>query len=108
LQATASSAGGVYFQWLLQKEDAQHVTLWEKNIFLYSWGAMFNFFFIVVGQPQLLSPSQFFAGYSHSTTQMVILLGALGGFSTSLLLQNLDVVAKEYANFLEVPPYRLI
>lgn len=59
---------------------------------------------ILLFEPQLLmSPSHFFAGFDRPQTLIVVLLGAIGGFTTSLLLQNLDVVAKEYANFIEVP-----
>ena len=80
LQASCASLGGIYFQWLLQREDAKSVDFWEKNLFLYAWGCLFNCMFITAMQPQLLSPSEFFRGYSWGTLP-IIGLGVLGGMS---------------------------
>jgi muramoyltetrapeptide carboxypeptidase LdcA involved in peptidoglycan recycling len=87
---------------LLQKNDTRNVTFWEKNIYMYSWGSLCNLILIAIFQPHLFSPGKYFAGYSNVATLLLLLLSALGGLSTSLLLQHLDVVAKEYANFFEV------
>ena len=101
-QAFCSSLGGIYFQWLLQKQKhARDVGLVEKNIFLYSWMTVMNFAFIALFRPNVLSLERFVLNYK-SEVMPIVIVGALGGFMTSLLLRHLDVVAKEYANSLEM------
>ncbi len=82
LQAFCSSLGGVYFQWLLQKEDAaaatKQVSLVEKNIFLYSWGVFFNLAYILVAQSNQLSMESLFLSYRNDLWTIAI-FGAVGG-----------------------------
>ncbi|KAJ1641412.1 nucleotide-sugar transporter-domain-containing protein [Pavlovales sp. CCMP2436] len=104
LQGSLSSLAGVFTQWLMQHENGRARTLgfWERGVFLYAWGAVANLLFIAFFCPAALaSPSAFFTGYS-TLTAVIVLNGALAGFSTALLLRLLSAVAKEFANAAEI------
>jgi drug/metabolite transporter (DMT)-like permease len=102
LQALCSSFAGVYFQFLLQRDapEKEKLSLWEKNFYLYTWGCVFNGCYLFTCRYDTLA--------SLSVVQFTpelcatILISSLGGFATSLILQHLDVIVKEYANFIEM------
>lgn len=94
-QAFTSSFGGVYSEFLLKKN--LDISLNVKNMWLYAFSAIFNFMFIVIFRPHLLSISTFFSGYDFSV-KLLILVGAFCGFSTSLFLRHLNILLKEYAH----------
>jgi len=108
-QAFCSSLAGVMFQWLLQRPQERNsddknepeLGLWEKNIFLYSWGCLFQVAYILTFNPTALTVAKFQQTFSPLTI-FIIFVNACGGLSTSLLLKYLDVVIKEYANFVEM------
>jgi len=63
-QGLCSSLGGVYFQWLLQRNvGAQEAGLVEKNIFLYSCMTVLNFMYIITMQPHVLAEPLFSRNY---------------------------------------------
>jgi drug/metabolite transporter (DMT)-like permease len=102
VQAFCSSLGGVYFQWLLQSgTELVELSLVEKNIFLYTWMVLCNFCCILFFDATLLISDRVKNNY-HPSALPIVIVGALGGFTTSLLLQYLDVIAKEFANGLEM------
>lgn len=110
-QAFCSSFAGVYFQLLLQIRPAASVTptrpeqelgLWEKNFFMYCWTLFFNVAYLAVANPDvLLAPSKALATFDTNVIP-IILLSGIGGVSTSLILRDMDVIVKEYANFAEM------
>eukprot|EP01006_Ploeotia_vitrea_P003124 TRINITY_DN11113_c0_g1_i1.p1 TRINITY_DN11113_c0_g1~~TRINITY_DN11113_c0_g1_i1.p1 ORF type:complete len:382 (-),score=189.32 TRINITY_DN11113_c0_g1_i1:67-1158(-) len=104
IQAFTSSMGGVYFQWLLQKKDAAQVHFMEKNIYLYFWSVLLNLMYVMLTRSSSaggLDFNDFFRNYDNKVI-VIIFIGAFGGFATSLVLRYLDVIAKEYANFIEM------
>jgi UDP-sugar transporter A1/2/3 len=104
-QAMCSSAAGVYFQLLLQKgnnAEAAQLGLWEKNVYMYSWSVIFNLFYLFLFAPDtFFNPSKSLATFDFMVVP-IILASGVGGFSTSLILRDLDVIIKEYANFVEM------
>ena len=98
IQGLCSSLGGVYFQWLLQNPSAGNIGLWEKNIYLCGFSIALNVAIVTAWQPDFFTPQTFARNLSWPVLSIVA-TSAMGGVSTSLLLQHLDVVMKEYANF---------
>lgn len=83
----------IYFLWaliLMNQHSSLFIDLFLLWVFYWSLnlsvllfadrGCVFNVIFIVLFQPQLLAPLEFFRGYD-STTLLVVFLGALGGTS---------------------------
>ncbi|XXQ32866.1 EamA domain-containing protein [Plasmodiophora brassicae] len=102
MQGLCSSLGGVYFQWLLQKQgDGEPLGLWSKNLYLYFWSVLANILAILIFRAELASPSALFANFDVGVAPIVLAAG-LGGVFTSFLLRDLDVIIKEYANFGEM------
>lgn len=106
-QSFCSSLAGVYFQYLLQftsplvKESAE-LGLWEKNFFMYTWSVLFNLLYLFLFSPATFwSPLETVSQFQPIVLP-IILCSAIGGFSTSLILRDLDVIVKEYANFAEM------
>ena len=104
-QALCSSSAGVYFQYLLQSQRAGisgELGLWEKNMMMYTWSVLFNVLYLAVFSPQTLShPLEATATFDVNVLP-IILTSAIGGFCTSLILRDMSVIAKEYANFAEM------
>ena len=96
----ASSSGGVYFAWLLQRQSLD-VPLWVKNIYLYFWGVTFDLLYIALFRPSLIFGGEFFHDFDLYLCPM-LLVGSFAGFTTSFLLANVDVLLKEYSNALEM------
>ena len=102
LQALCSSTAGVYFQFLLQGKRGDGLGLWEKNLFLYTWAVVFNVLYLALFAPHVLRhPLEATATFDWNVLP-IILTSAIGGFCTSLILRDLDVIMKEYANFAEM------
>jgi hypothetical protein len=103
-QAFCSSAAGVYNQYLLKTKDLAGLGLWEKNMFMYAWGILFTFIMINFQAPELVENPYIFIDifYKENLLIYIILTNAFMGFSTSLLLRDMNVLYKEYANFLEM------
>ena len=104
LQALMSSTAGVYFQYLLQTKrgGADALGLWEKNLFLYTWAVAFNVLYLGLFAPHvLMHPLEATASFDLNVLP-IVLTSAVGGFCTSLILRDLDVIVKEYANFAEM------
>ena len=105
LQALCSSSAGVYFQYLLQSSRAgisKELGLWEKNLLMYTWSVLFNVLYLAVFFPATLShPLEATATFDVNVVP-IILTSAIGGFCTSLILRDMSVIAKEYANFAEM------
>jgi len=100
-QGLCSSLGGVYFQWLLQRQESGCMGIWMKNIYLYFWSIVVEIFVICAFRPDLLSPSVYLDNFDKQSLAIVVVAG-LGGVFTSLLLRHLDILVKEYANFAEL------
>ena len=101
-QALCSSTAGVYFQYLLQSKRGDGLGLWEKNLFLYTWALLFNLLYLGLFAPHVLAhPAQATSTFDWNVLP-IVLTSALGGFCTSLILRDLDVIVKEYANFAEM------
>jgi len=108
-QAFCSSFAGVYFQLLLQiRPQATAVAatselgLWEKNFFMYCWTLFFNLFYLAFFAPHVLAnPAAAVATFDAQVLPIIFLMG-VGGVSTSLILRDMDVIVKEYANFAEM------
>lgn len=109
LQALCSSFAGVYFQLLLQIRPSTPSTssqpelgLWEKNFYMYCWTIFFNTLYLAVfNQPVLLNPGAALSTFDANVIP-IILMSGIGGVSTSLILRDMDVIVKEYANFAEM------
>jgi len=112
LQALCSSSAGVYFQYLLQSnssssstsshENSSSLGLWEKNLFLYFWTLLFNLIYLAILAPKVLwQPMEALNKFDANVIPIIITSG-IGGFSTSLILRDMDVIVKEYANFAEM------
>eukprot|EP01029_Cantina_marsupialis_P029647 TRINITY_DN781955_c0_g1_i1.p1 TRINITY_DN781955_c0_g1~~TRINITY_DN781955_c0_g1_i1.p1 ORF type:complete len:372 (-),score=72.70 TRINITY_DN781955_c0_g1_i1:180-1133(-) len=99
IQALASSFGGVYFSWILQKEKVK-LSFWEKNIYMYFWGFLLNLIYCVMFHPEALTGEDF-EKYT-SVAWWTILFAAGGGFSTAMLLKYISPVLKEFANAFEM------
>ena len=105
MQALCSSSAGVYFQYLLQSKRAgisSELGLWEKNLLMYVWSLAFNVLYLAVFAPDTLAhPVEATATFDVNVLP-IILTSAVGGFCTSLILRDMSVIAKEYANFAEM------
>lgn len=113
-QAFCSSFAGVYFQLLLQLRPhsstptaaSQELGLWEKNFFMYTWSILFNIAYLMLMNTEvLLNPGQALSTFDANVIPIVLLSG-IGGVSTSLILRDMDVIVKEYANFAEMYVHR--
>jgi drug/metabolite transporter (DMT)-like permease len=104
LQAFCSSAAGVFNQYLLKSRDTSALGLWEKNMFMYLWGIVFTSFSIYFLAPELVAQPEIFSEifYNEPLLPYIVLTNAFMGFSTSLLLRDMNVLYKEYANFAEM------
>lgn len=140
IQAFCSSLAGVYFQWLLQRQQksaellpsitgkpaAVQPSLWEKNLYLYTWSCLFNSAYLMIVAPHIMSTTYWSTllfgeigqeitrpapgvvsqhlteSHSSRTILLIIALNSIGGFSTSLILRYMDVIIKEYSNFIEM------
>eukprot|EP00742_Colponemidia_sp_Colp-10_P013477 GILJ01015223.1.p1 GENE.GILJ01015223.1~~GILJ01015223.1.p1 ORF type:complete len:293 (-),score=24.58 GILJ01015223.1:500-1312(-) len=99
-QASCSALAGVYFQWLVQRSEAQF-PFWQRSVYVYFYGAVVNAIFFV--GKRCWSSSDEFLGFSFSrATCLVLFIQTVAGLSTALLLRHLDAVAKEFAGSLEV------
>jgi UDP-sugar transporter A1/2/3 len=106
LQASLSAFAGVYNEFLLKQEDHRPFAL--KNSYLYLFSIVLSCVYILMLRPELFtSVTLYFRGWSASTVALV-LLQALCGVSTSLLLRHLNVILKEYAQALEMIATALI
>ena len=107
-QAFCSSLAGVYFQWLLQRDSnnktssSSDVSIWEKNIMLYIWSCILNTIYLLIIEPDIVIHPILQYNTFNIYIKLAIICAALGGFSTSLILRYMDVIVKEYANFVEM------
>ena len=115
IQAFCSSFAGVYFQLLLQFRPAapagtqtpaaapgSELGLWEKNLFMYCWTIAFNIVYLAIMNPTVLADPAKAASTMDAQVIPIILMSGVGGVSTSLILRDMDVIVKEYANFAEM------
>lgn len=85
IQALCSSGAGVYNQWLIKRSDdasrtrdeANKLGLWEKNIFMYFWGLVFNLLSCLYFKPGLLS--HFMRTFDNPAVIPIICCAALMG-----------------------------
>jgi len=118
-QAFCSSFAGVYFQLLLQfgggnrdsssppapaavSVPGSELGLWEKNLFMYCWTLFFNLLYLALFNPAaIFDPMSVISSFDAMVVPIVVMSG-VGGVSTSLILRDMDVIVKEYANFVEM------
>jgi len=95
-QALLSAAGGVYSEVVLKKDVEVNLNL--QNIYLYVFTISFNAITIVITDFEgVMNPSVLFRNWT-AQFGLIVVIGALGGFMTALMLKNLGVIMKEYAN----------
>eukprot|EP00762_Andalucia_godoyi_P003911 ANDGO_05685.mRNA.1 CMP-sialic acid transporter 2 len=99
-QAGLSSLGGVSNEFLFKNEPSVHFAV--QNMWLYGMGTLSNLItaMIIRGPDSVLSGS-LFNGFG-TTAAVIVFFSALGGFSTSFLLKFMSVIAKEFANGVEM------
>jgi len=104
VQAMCSSGAGVINQYLLKARDQGNMGLWEKNMFLYAWGVLFTCITIFFQKPELFREPRIFIEIFEKEELVlpIIITNVFSGFSTSLLLRDMNVLYKEYANFAEM------
>lgn len=90
-----SSLGGIYNEKLL-KDRAKESIHWQ-NVFMYSWGIVFNMVTFLYFDLDSLMTSGMFKGY-NIWTGAVIVNNALNGLAISALLKYADNIARIYAN----------
>ena len=95
-QALFSALGGVFFQYLVQKQAAD---LWIKNLFLYIWSCIVSTIYLVLFSPhQLEHLGIIFKDLSNNgSLVLIVCIAAVGGFCTSLVIKHLDVIMKVFA-----------
>jgi hypothetical protein len=109
VQSFCSSLAGVYFQFLLQVKGKEvnagggtELGLWEKNFFMYSWTITLNLIYLFIFRSDTFwNPSVALSTFDINVIP-IILTSGIGGFSTALILRDMDVIIKEYANFAEM------
>ena len=96
VMVSLSGFSGVFFERILKQDP--DMTIWDRNIQLSLWsipmGLVYTFFFD--SQRDVVFAHGFFHGFSHVTWAWV-LLSALGGILTAVVLRCADNIMKGYA-----------
>jgi hypothetical protein len=94
-QALFSALGGVFFQYLVQKQPAD---LWIKNLFLYVWSCIVSMVYLLLFSPHQLQQLGVIMTdlTNNGSLVLIVLIAAVGGFCTSLVIKHLDVIMKVY------------
>lgn len=58
-QEYISKCKGIKQTRVLQKKETVAFELWEKNIYLYFWGIVLNFFYCILAAPEFLKLNDF-------------------------------------------------
>eukprot|EP00743_Colponemidia_sp_Colp-15_P015022 GILK01017941.1.p1 GENE.GILK01017941.1~~GILK01017941.1.p1 ORF type:complete len:282 (+),score=21.89 GILK01017941.1:127-972(+) len=101
MQASCSALAGVYFQWLVQRQETEF-PFWQRNFYVYFYGAVVNAIFFVGKRCWFGSGAEELGFSFNGATCLVLFIQTVAGLSTALLLKHLDAVAKEYAGSLEI------
>ena len=99
-QLMCSSLGSVYFQWLVQTQSKTEGGIWVENAYVYGWGILLNVLYCTWQVPQVLDGSDL--ALVSPGDWATVMVAALGGVCTSLILKNLDSSMKDFSNGVEL------
>ena len=92
--ALLSGAAGVYTELIMKKRPQRDVNV--QNVFLYTFGVLFNFFAMIAGERDVVWSKGFFHGFSAVVSIMVI-NHALSGIAVSFVMKFANNLVKVYS-----------